>query len=184
MLIVMTKKPIFKVLIILFVAVVAFFFFAKKYSATVTIERTLNAPIEKVWILWGDVEAMKKWWSPKHFTAPVIQNDFRPDGKFLFSMQAPDGKVSWNTGKYLEIIPYQKIVSTMSFSDESGNPVPAEHYGIPGDWPDSVTVTVEFADLKGKTHVTIRETGIPMIMYVFAKMGWEQQFDKFEELLK
>lgn len=180
----MTKKTLFKILALVIVALVILFFVAQKQSATVTIERTLNAPIEKVWILWGDAEAMKKWWSPKHFTAPVIQNDFRPDGKFLFSMQAPDGKISWNAGTYLEIIPYQKIVSRMSFSDENGNTVPASHYGVPGDWPESVTVTVEFKDLQGKTLVKIQETGIPMIMYIFAKMGWEQQFDKFEELLK
>lgn len=179
----MTKKNILTGLAIFVVGFGLLIYAAQKTSIVINVERTFNAPSEKVWALWTDAEAMKKWWSPKGFTAPVIKNDFRQDGTFLFSMQAPDGKVSWNTGTYTEIIPLQKIVSRMSFADENGQPVPASHYGIPGDWPDEVTVVAEFRNVDGGTRVTIRETGIPAVMSVFAKMGWEQQFDKFEELL-
>jgi uncharacterized protein YndB with AHSA1/START domain len=176
-----------KILISVFIFAAAlglFIYVAQKKSVVVKVERTFNAPIEKVWTVWNDTESIKQWWSPKGYSAPVIKNDFRVDGSFLFSMQAPDGKMSWNTGKYIEIIEHQKIVSKMSFSDENGNMVPAAKYGLPGDWPDEVTVTVEFKDLGGKTQVHIEETGIPLIMSVFARMGWDQQFDKFENLLK
>ena len=52
-----------------------------------------------------------------------------------------------------------------------------------GQWPDAITVTVEFAEMGGRTRVAITEVGIPLIMKLFAKMGWEQQLDKFQALL-
>lgn len=177
------KKSILAAIVLLIITVALFIWFAKSTSVAINVSRTFNAPPEKVWALWTDAEAMKNWWSPTHYTAPVIQNDVRVGGKFLFSMKSPEGQMSWNTGTYTEVIPQQKLVQKMSFSDENGNPVPASHYGLPGEWPDTVTVTAEFETINGKTYVKIRETGIPMIMSLFAKMGWEQQFDKFEKLV-
>jgi uncharacterized protein YndB with AHSA1/START domain len=139
--------------------------------------------VDKVWANWVETEAMQKWWSPKHYTAPVIKSDFKVGGKYLFSMRSPEGKMSWNTGHYTEIVPNEKIVMTMSFSDENGNVVPASQYGLPGEWNKEIVVTTEFKSLAGKTHIKVTETGIPMMVYVFAKLGWEQQFDKFELLL-
>lgn len=179
----MAKKSVLAALLMV-VALALLFFFARRLSAVVTVERTVPAPVAKVWALWTEAEAMKKWWGPKGFTAPAIQNDARVDGAFLFSMRAPDGKVSWNSGRYTEVIPHQKLVSLMSFSDETGKMVPASHYGVPGEWPDTVTVVTEFRDVAGQTEVKVTETGIPMIMYVFARMGWEQQLDKFEALVR
>ena len=160
-----------------------FLYYATQTSTTVNIERSFNAPVEKVWELWTDANTIKKWWGPKNYTAPAIKNDFRTYGSFLFSMQAPDGKISWNSGKYLEIVTFKKIVSTMSFANEKGELVPASSYGIPGKWPDEILVSVEFEEINGKTRITLSEAGIPLIMSLFAKMGWQQQFDKFEKLL-
>lgn len=180
----MNKKTMLIIIGAVVLAIVILLQISKHTTRIVVVERDFNAPVEKVWQIWTDAESMKKWWSPKSYTAPVIKNDLREGGSFLFSMQAPDGKTSWNTGKYTEVIPQQKIVSMMSFADEAGNVVPAEHYQIPGKWPNEVKITAEFKSVDGKTRVIVTEEGIPMVMYVFAKMGWEQQFDKFETLLQ
>jgi uncharacterized protein YndB with AHSA1/START domain len=172
-----------KVVAAILLGLVLFVFIARHTSSTVNVERTFNASIDKVWNLWIDPEAMKKWWSPKDFTAPVIKNDPRVNGTFLFSMRSPKGEMFWNTGTYKEIIPGKKIVSTMSFSDENGRVVPGSEVKVPGVWPDEILVTVEFKTVEGKTQVTIQEVGIPLIMKLMAKMGWEQQLDKFEVLL-
>jgi uncharacterized protein YndB with AHSA1/START domain len=44
-----------------------------------------------------------------------------------------DGVVKdfWNTGIYREVVPMEKIVTTISFADEHGNTVPASHYSMP-----------------------------------------------------
>ncbi|WP_413289201.1 SRPBCC family protein [Bdellovibrio sp. HCB337] len=166
------------------VILVGVFMYTSRTSSTVVVEHTLNAPVEKVWAMWNDPETIKKWWSPKGYTAPVIKNDLQVGGTFLLSMQAPDGKMHWNSGKYVEIVPNQKIVSRMAFSDENGNPIPGSQVPVPGKWPDEITVTVEFTALNGQTKVKVTEEGIPTVMSLFAKMGWQQQFDKFDELLK
>ena len=156
---------------------------AANTPCTVVVERTLKAPVAKVWQLWNDPEAMKNWWSPKDFTAPVIQNDFREGGTFLLSMRSPKGEMFWNTGTYKSIVPNQRIISSLQFSDENGKVIPGAQVKIPGSWPDEVTVKVDFKEENGATKVTVTEVGIPLLMKLFATMGWNQQFDKFERLL-
>ncbi|TGN19153.1 SRPBCC family protein [Leptospira idonii] len=176
-------KTSVKVILGIVIALFLFVIVARKTSSTVTVSRTFQAPSDRVWFVWTDTESMKQWWSPKDFTAPVIQNDFKVGGKFLLSMKSPDGEMFWNSGTYKEIIPGKKIVSVMSFSDESGKIIPGSEVKVPGDWPDEIQATVEFQEVEGKTSVSIEEVGIPLIMKLMAKMGWEQQFDKLEVLL-
>lgn len=166
------------------VLVVAFVFVARRVSSTVHVERVFDAPVTQVWHRWTDEKAMTLWWSPKDFTAPVIRNDFKVGGKFHWSMRSPKGEMFWNTGSYTEIVPGKKIVSTMSFADENGNAVTGSQIPVPGVWPDAITVETVFTEDNGKTKVAVTETGIPLIMKLFAKMGWEQQLDKFELLIK
>lgn len=174
---------LWKTLTVLLVILVVFIFVARKVTTIVVAERAFNAPVEKAWKLWTETDSIQKWWGPKDFTAPVIQNDFRTGGKFLFSMRSPKGETYWNTGTYDEIVPNRKIVSSMSFSDENGKVLRGSEIPVPGAWPDEISVTVEFTPQDGKTHVKVFESGIPLLMKVLAKMGWEQQFDKFEALL-
>ncbi len=176
-------KKLLKIFVGAVIFLIALFYVLSQIPATIRVERTFNAPVDKVWQAWTDTESIKKWWSPKDYTAPIVQNDFQLNGRFLFSMRSPSGSMSWNTGTYTEIIPNAKIVSTMSFADETGKAIPASQAGIPGKWPDEITVTAEFKNVDGKTQVNVTEVGIPMIMYVFAEMGWHQQFDKLETLL-
>ena len=161
------------------------FFWASHGTREIHISRTFNAPIERVWSNWTDEDTMKRWWSPKDYTAPLIKNDFRVGGSFLFSMKSPTGQMHYNTGTYTDIALNKKIVSKMSFADETGKAIPASAVGIPGHWPDEIELRVDFTELEGgKTRVAVTEKGIPLIMSVFAKMGWEQQFDKFEMVVK
>lgn len=170
-------------LVVLILLVVAFVLIARKTSSSVYVERTLPAPVDKVWKLWNDPEAMKKWWGPKGYTAPVVKNDFRVHGAFLLSMRSPNGEMHWNAGTYREIVDRQRIVSAMSFSDEHGKVIPGSEVPVPGEWPDDITVTVEFRETNGGTTVAVTEAGIPLIMKFFATLGWQQQFDKLEALL-
>jgi uncharacterized protein YndB with AHSA1/START domain len=164
-------------------AFVLLFLYASNTTTPVSVNHTFNAPVEKIWKMWNDPETIKQWWSPKDYTAPIVKNDFQVGGTYLFSMKAPDGKTMFNSGKYLEIVPQKKIVSLMAFSDENGNLISASEYGVPGKWAPAVHIAVDFEEVDGKTQVKVREEGIPLIMYVFAKMGWRQQFEKFDALL-
>jgi len=138
-----------------------------------------------VWKAWAEPEHVMKWWGPKNFTAPFCKMDFRVGGKYLYCMRSPEGQDFWSTGVYKEIVPLEKIVCTDSFADEKGNIVPASQYGMPGDWPEELLVTVTFEDEGGKTKMTLRHVGLPAgDMGEMAGAGWNESFDKLAERLK
>ncbi len=153
------------------------------------ITRFFDAPRERVWQAWTKPEHFKEWWGPKGFTAPLISIDFRTGGKYLYCMRGsgPDGVVRdyWTTGVYREIVPMERIVCADSFADEKGNVVSASYYGMPGDWPLELTVTVAFEEHDGKTKMTLRHEGLPEgQMKEDCEAGWNESFDKLAKSLK
>ena len=156
---------------------------AWKFHTTVSVERTFNASVADVWRVWNDADSIKKWWGPRGYTALVVRNDVREGGSYLWAMKSEQGRMFWSTGTYKEVVANKKIVSTMSFSDEIGKAIPGSQVSVPGKWPDEITVIVEFSESEGKASVTVREVGIPIIVYPLSKIGWAQQFDKIQSLL-
>jgi uncharacterized protein YndB with AHSA1/START domain len=119
------------------------------------VTRVFDAPRELVWKAWTDPKYVTQWWGPKGFTTPFCEMDFRVGGKFLYCMRAPDGQEFWNGGEYHEIVPQEKIVSSMYFSDSKGNRVEPAHYGIEHDAVDGVHDVVLFEDIgNGQTKLT------------------------------
>lgn len=148
------------------------------------ITRTFDAPRELVWKAWTEPEHLMRWWGPKNYTSPVCKVDFRVGGKYLVCMRSPEGKDYWSTGVYREIVPTEKIVCTDSFADEKGNIVSASHYGMSGDWPKELLMTVTFEENNGKTNMTLRHVGLPAgDMGDMAEQGWNESFDKLAETL-
>jgi uncharacterized protein YndB with AHSA1/START domain len=156
---------------------------AWNFHTTVSTERTFNASVADVWRIWNDSDSIQKWWGPKGYTALVARNDVREGGSFLWAMKSEQGKMFWNTGTYTEVVANKKIASTISFSDENGKIIPGSQVSVPGRWPDGITVIVDFGEVEGKARVTVTEVGIPLIAYLFMKIGWAQQFDKMQGLL-
>ncbi|MES2379590.1 MAG: SRPBCC domain-containing protein [Bacteroidota bacterium] len=155
----------------------------KENKKTITIERTFNSPLAAVWKAWSEPESLKKWFSPEEYTAPNSTINFTVGGKYFNSMQAPDGKVTWSTGTYKEIVPLKKIVYSDSFADAQGNIVPASYYGMPGDWDLELRVTVEFEEWDGKTKMKLQHEGLPIEVADDCKQGWNSCFDKLERAL-
>ena len=148
------------------------------------ITRMFDAPRAIVWKVWTDPVQMKKWWGPKNFTAAVIKIDLRVGGKYLYCMRGPDGKDFWSTGVYQEIAAPERFVVTDSFADASGNPVSASEYGVPGEWPDELRLTVHLVEQNGKTSMTLTHEGIPAEMHEMCNTGWNESFDKMAASLK
>ena len=160
-----------------------FVFVARKVHTTVCMERTFNAPVERIWKVWNDEDSIRKWWGPNNYTAPIIRNDLRVGATYLWAMEFRKGEMFSNTGTYKEVLPNEKIVSTMSFSNQYGKAIPGSEVPVFGEWPDEVTVTTKFREFGGKTKVTVTEAGIPLIVVVLSKIAWAQQFDKIQLLL-
>ena len=81
----------------------------------ITIEATVNAPVEKVWNTWTKPEDIVKWNSPSddwHTTR--AENDLRVGGAFLSRMEAKDGSFGFDFGGiYDEVKPNERIEYTI-----------------------------------------------------------------------
>jgi uncharacterized protein YndB with AHSA1/START domain len=123
-----------------------------KEKTSITVEATVNAPVEKVWKLWAGPEHITKWCAASDdWHAPKATNDLREKGKFSTTMAAKDGSMSfdfggtYNTVKSNQLIEYTmddgrkaKIVFTGSdnstkvtetFEAESVNPIEMQRGG-------------------------------------------------------
>jgi len=154
------------------------------HAQALVIERVFDAPRELVWKAWTEPEPFMRWWGPKGFTTPVCKIDFRVGGVWLNCMRSPEGQDFWSTGVYREIVEPGRIVTTDSFADPDGDPVPASHYGITEDVPLEMLITVTFDEHEGKTKMTLRHEGLPAgEMRDGAGQGWNESFDKLAETL-
>ena len=96
-------------------------------------------------------------------------------------MRTPDGQEFWNAGEYHEIVPHEKIVSSMYFSDPQGNKVEPAHYGIEHEAiADAYDVTT-FEDLgNGQTRLTfIGNETMENAKNSGQVEGWNQILEKF-----
>jgi uncharacterized protein YndB with AHSA1/START domain len=70
-------------------------------------------------------------------------------------MRTPDGYEGWNAVEYHEIVPYEKIVSLMYFSDPEGNKIEPEQLGIENEAIKGAYDVTLFEDLgNGQTRLT------------------------------
>jgi uncharacterized protein YndB with AHSA1/START domain len=147
----------------------------------IVINRVFNLPVSVVWLAWTDAEYFKKWWGPRGFTCPSSTMEAKVGGKYLNCMRGPDGKEFWSTGEVKELIPERKLVITDHFSDEKGNIKPASEYGMPGNWPKELLITVYLEEADGATKLKLRHQGIPDEMREDCIKGWNESLDKLEE---
>jgi uncharacterized protein YndB with AHSA1/START domain len=119
------------------------------------VTRIFDAPRELVWKAWTDPKYVMQWWGPKGFTSPVCKMDFRVGGKFLICTRTPDGQDFWHGGEYHEIVPHEKIISSMYFSDSEGNKVEPAQLGIEHEAIEGAHDVILFEDLgNGRTKLT------------------------------
>ncbi len=124
-------------------------------SDTFVISRVFNAPRSVVWKAHSDLEALKQWWGPKGFSFVQGKLDFRPGGMFHYGLRSPNGQEMWGRFVYREIVPEEKIVSVLSFSDPQGG---ITRHPMSPDWPAEMLNVATFTETAGKTTLTIRST--------------------------
>jgi uncharacterized protein YndB with AHSA1/START domain len=99
-------------------------------------------------------------------------------------MRSAEGKDFWSSGTIVEIDAPSRFVVDEGFSDEQGNRVSAQEYGMSGDMPSEERMTVTLEEHEGRTRLTVRQ-GIPTDVAERngAPQGWRETLDKLDAYL-
>ena len=81
----------------------------------ITVEVSLNLPIEKVWEAWTKPEHITQWnAASEDWHCPRAENDVRTGGKFNSRMEAKDGSMGFDfEGTYDEVKEHELIAYTI-----------------------------------------------------------------------
>ena len=163
---------------------------SKTASSEFIITRVFDAPPAVVYKAWSDADQIAQWWGPKGMTVTVRTFEFKPLGKFHYSMKTPDGQEMFGKFVYREVTPPERIVFISSFSNEAGG---NSRHPMSQTWPLEVMTTVIFEKEEGgKTKLTLK--GVPIKAsevelktfsdgYDSMKIGFTGTLDQLQEFL-
>ena len=81
-------------------------------NTQITIEATVNAPIEKVWDAYTDPKQITQWNSPSDdWHSPRAENELRPGGSFNYRMEAKDGSFGFDFGGTFDDVKPNELLS-------------------------------------------------------------------------
>ncbi|MET2825426.1 SRPBCC family protein [Mesorhizobium shangrilense] len=145
------------------------------------IERTFNAPVERVFRLWTDPLLVAQWWGIKDCTIPHCALDVSVGGRWRIDMRTLSGALYRNQGSYLEVVENERL----SYSDEP-DPEIREWAGKP---PGQSRHTVTFTPDGKRTHVHFEVTlassaDRERLLALGMRGGWMQSFYRLEELIE
>src|SRR5207302_11171676 len=150
---------------------------APRYS--LRIERTFEAQRSRLFQLWIEPEAVKKWFvhgATVHWSQdPAI--DARPGGDYTWSVVSDDNdqEIFAFHGRYREVQLARKIVFSWEWRT-----LPIE--GVNG--LGNTLVTIDFFEQGRKTKVVLTQTGLPSEVARDAHdKGWRRCFDGIAKLL-
>jgi uncharacterized protein YndB with AHSA1/START domain len=87
---------------------------------TLSINRTLNAPIDVVWEAWTNPQHIAQWWA-RGMKVDILEHEFKVGGNWKFGMKMPNGQDFFSEGTYLLIEEKSKIHSTADFKPMTEN---------------------------------------------------------------
>jgi uncharacterized protein YndB with AHSA1/START domain len=139
---------------------------------TVRLHRVLRATPERIYRAFLDPDAMAKWLPPNGFTGKVHHMDARVGGTYKMSFtNFSTGRSHSFGGKYLELVPNERIRHTDRFDDPN----------LPGE----MVTTVSLAQVSVGTEVNILQEGIPDVIPVEAcYLGWQESLALLAKLVE
>ncbi len=79
---------------------------------TITVQSTINAPVEKVWKYWSGPEHITKWCNASDdWHTPTAENDLRVGGRFQSRMEARDGSMGFDFGGVYDEVRTNELIS-------------------------------------------------------------------------
>ena len=140
--------------------------------STVRLHRVLATKPEKVYRAFIEADALAKWLPPNGFACTVHNLDAKTGGGFRMSFRNfTTGASHAFGGKYLELVPGQRLRYTDTFDDPN----------LPGEM--QVTVTLKAVSVG--TDISIVQEGIPdAIPPEACYLGWQQSLKNLARLVE
>lgn len=83
-----------------------------KETTIITIENTVQAPVEKVWKLWTAPEHITQWnHASDDWHSPSATNDLRVGGTFSARMEAKDGSFGFDFGGVYDEVKTNELIA-------------------------------------------------------------------------
>jgi len=140
--------------------------------STIRLHRVLRAPPERVYRAFLDPDAMAKWLPPHGFTGKVHALDARVGGSYRMSFTNFSGGGSHSFGgKYLELVPGERIVHTDDFDDPN----------LRG----TMKTTIVLKKVSVGTDVSVTQEGVPdPIPAEMCYLGWQESLVLLAQLVE
>jgi uncharacterized protein YndB with AHSA1/START domain len=139
---------------------------------SVRLHRVIRAPVERVYRAFLDPDALVKWMPPHGFTGKVHHIDAEIGGTYKMSFtNFSTGQTHAFGGKYLELVPNQRIRNTDVFDDPY----------LPGE----MVTTVTLRKVSCGTELKIVQEGIPdAIPLEGCYLGWQESLTLLAQLVE
>lgn len=139
---------------------------------TIRLHRVLKSTPEKVYKAFLDADALVKWMSPHGFTAKVHSLDPKVGGGFRMSFtNFGTGHSHSFGGKYLELVPGEKLRYTDKFEDPN----------MPGE----MTMTATIKKVLCGVELTIVQEGIPAVIPPeMCYLGWQESLAQLANVVE
>ncbi len=131
-------------------------------TQAITIEATINAPIDKVWKMWNTPEDIMGWaFASDDWEAPFAENDLRIGGKFVTTMAAKDKSASFDFSGIYSNVKENEIIE---YSMEDGRKVSIKFKNL-----GESTKVIETFDPEKQNPAEMQQAGWQSILDNFKK---------------
>jgi uncharacterized protein YndB with AHSA1/START domain len=139
---------------------------------TVRLHRVLATKPDKVYRAFLEPDALAKWLPPNGFTCTVHHLEPKAGGSFRMTFRNfTTGQGHSFGGRYLELVPNQRLRYTDKFEDPN----------LPGE----IAVTVTLSSVSVGTEVSIVQEGLPDAIPVEAcYLGWQESLRNLARLVE
>jgi len=140
-------------------------------SETLHLERTFQAPAEKVFDAWTSEEVMRRWfYGQQGWETPEARVDLRVGGAVRVVMRDPLKEVDHGGGgHYTEIDPPTRLAFTWTWDDETRQTL----------------IEIDFEEAEGATTVRFTHSGLRDLESARShERGWTTCFDNLERALE
>lgn len=118
----------------------------------ITIQTTVNAPIDKVWEMWTQPDHVTGWnFASDDWHCPRAESDLRPGGKYAARMEARDGSMGFDFEATFTQVDSPK---NLAYSIEDGREVQVHFIEVPG-----ATIVMETFEAEGEHSIEMQQAG-------------------------